>query len=71
MIPNFTSLDEALAQTSANRSNGHQRADVLGRNELVAQHGTALANSTEKPADRDAAASVTRTVRDLLLPVTS
>lgn len=27
MIPNFTSLDEALAQTSANRSNGHQRAD--------------------------------------------
>ena len=30
---------------------------------------TALANSTEKPADRDDA-SVTRTVRDLLLPVT-
>jgi hypothetical protein len=27
MIPNFTSLDEALAQTSANGSNGHQRAD--------------------------------------------
>jgi len=27
MIPNFTSLDEALVQTSANRSNGHQRAD--------------------------------------------
>jgi hypothetical protein len=27
MIPNFTSLDEALAQTFANRSNGHQRAD--------------------------------------------
>ena len=26
MIPNFTSLDEALAQTSANGSNGHQRA---------------------------------------------
>jgi anti-sigma B factor antagonist len=70
VIPNFTSLDEALAQTSANRSNGHQRADVLGRNELVARPSTALANSTEKPADRDAA-SVIRTVPDLLLPVMS
>jgi anti-sigma B factor antagonist len=27
MIPNFTSLDEALAQTSASRLNGHQRAN--------------------------------------------
>jgi anti-sigma B factor antagonist len=26
MIPTFTSLDQALAQTSANGSNGHQRA---------------------------------------------
>ena len=26
MIPNFTSLDQALAQTFANGSNGHQRA---------------------------------------------
>ena len=26
MIPNFTSLEEALAQTSANGSNGHRRA---------------------------------------------
>ena len=40
MIPNFTSLDEALAQTSANGSNGRRRADVLRGNELVAQHGT-------------------------------
>ena len=40
MIPNFTSLDEALAQTPANGWGGHRRADVLGRNELVAQpHG--------------------------------
>jgi STAS domain len=39
MIPTFTSLDQALAQTSANGSNGHQRADALGGNELVAQHG--------------------------------
>jgi anti-sigma B factor antagonist len=28
MIPNFTSLEEALAQTSANGSNGHRRADT-------------------------------------------
>src|SRR6476469_5115749 len=28
MIPNFTSLEEALAQTSANGSNGHRRADA-------------------------------------------
>lgn len=27
MIPNFTSLDEALAQTSPNGSNGHRRPD--------------------------------------------
>ena len=39
MIPNFTSLDEALAQTSANGRGGRRRADVLGGNELVAQHG--------------------------------
>jgi anti-sigma B factor antagonist len=26
MIPNFTSLEEALARTSANRPNGHRRA---------------------------------------------
>ena len=70
MIPNFTSLGEALAQTSADGSDGRRRADVLGGNELVAQPGTALANSTEKPADRDAA-SVIRTVWDLLLPVMS
>jgi anti-sigma B factor antagonist len=27
IIPNFTSLEEALAQTSAHGSNGHRRAD--------------------------------------------
>ena len=26
IIPNFTTLEEALAQTSANGSNGHRRA---------------------------------------------
>ena len=44
MIPNFTSLDQALAQTSADGSNGRQRADgaPMGseKNGLVAQHGT-------------------------------
>ena len=44
MIPNFTSLDQALAQTSADGSNGRQRADgtPMGSEEngLVAQHGT-------------------------------
>jgi hypothetical protein len=28
IIPNFTTLEEALAQTSANGSNGHRRASV-------------------------------------------
>ncbi len=44
MIPNFTSLDQALAQTSADGSNGHRRADGAPegseQNGLVAQHGT-------------------------------
>jgi hypothetical protein len=44
MIPNFTSLDQALAQTSADGSNGPRRADGAPEgseeNRLVAQHGT-------------------------------
>ena len=39
MSPNFSSLDQALAQTSADWRGGRRRADVLGGNELVAQHG--------------------------------
>ena len=43
IIPNFTSLDQALAQASANGSNGHRRADgAPGDSEqdgLIAQHG--------------------------------
>jgi anti-sigma B factor antagonist len=39
MIPTFTSLDQALAQTSANGPDGRRRADALRGNELVAQHG--------------------------------
>ena len=42
MIPNFTTLDEALAQTSADGSNGHRRADGAPEGSeqdgLVAQH---------------------------------
>lgn len=44
MIPNFTSLDEALAQTSADRSGSRRRADDApegsDENGLVVQHGT-------------------------------
>jgi hypothetical protein len=44
MIPNFTSLDQALAQTSADGPNGHRRADGAPegseQNGLLAQHGT-------------------------------
>ena len=44
MIPTFTSLDQALAQTSADLSNGRRRADGAPEgseeNGLVAQHGT-------------------------------
>jgi STAS domain-containing protein len=42
MIPNFTTLDEALAQTSADGPNGHRRADGAPEgsqeNKLVAQY---------------------------------
>ena len=42
IIPNFTSLDQALTQTSANGPNGHQRADCAPQgsqqDRLVAQH---------------------------------
>ena len=42
MIPNFTTLDEALAQTSAHEPNGHRRADGAPEggqeNKLVAQY---------------------------------
>ena len=44
MIPNFTSLDQALAQPPADGPGGHRRADGApeGSQEtgLVAQHGT-------------------------------
>jgi anti-sigma B factor antagonist len=44
MIPNFTSLDQALAQTSADGPGGHRRADGAPEGSeqdgLLAQHGT-------------------------------
>jgi anti-sigma B factor antagonist len=44
VIPNFTSLDQALAQTSADGPGGHRRADGAPegseQNGLLAQHGT-------------------------------
>ena len=48
IIPNFTSLDQALAQTSANGSNGHRRPDGAPKgseeNGLVAQHAISELN---------------------------
>jgi hypothetical protein len=42
MIPDFTILDEAIAQTSADGPNGHRRADGAPEgsqeNKLVAQY---------------------------------
>ena len=39
MIPNFTTLDEALAQTSADGPDGRRRTNALGGKDLVAQYG--------------------------------
>jgi len=46
MIPNFTSLDQALAQTSADRPNGHRRPD--GAPEGSEQNGL-VAHGTSEP----------------------
>ena len=43
MIPTFASLDQALARTSANGSNGHQRADRIPR--LTVRSGTQRARA--------------------------
>ena len=52
MIPNFTILDEALAQTSADGPNGHRRADGAPEgsqeNKLVAQYAISELDE-EKP----------------------
>ena len=57
MIPNFTSLDQALARTSPSGSNGHRRpGDDLEGSEAKTtgtRRGTAPADSTEKRSTRD------------------
>ena len=64
MIPNFTILDEALAQTSADGPNGHRRADGAPEgsqeNELVAQYAISELDE-EKPM---AAASASMGIPD-------
>ena len=56
IIPNFTSLEEALAQTSANGSNGPHpdRTDRTAIGEPMAdlKDSRARAESTNEPADR-------------------
>ena len=52
MIPNFTSLDEALARTSASRSNGGRRAS------REPESSTVLADLTKAPADHGACANM-------------
>jgi anti-sigma B factor antagonist len=74
----LTSIDRMIPPSPASTrpSRKHPRTGRTAAGELTPSEGmsswpgTALANSTEKPADRDAA-SVIRTVRDLLLPVMS
>jgi anti-sigma B factor antagonist len=52
MIPTFTSLEEALARTSANGSNGHRRAS------RGPESSTVLADLTKAPADHRACANM-------------
>jgi anti-sigma B factor antagonist len=54
MIPNFTSLEEALARTSANGSNGHRHAS------RGPESSTVLADLTKAPADHGACANMAR-----------
>jgi len=60
MIPNFTTLDEALTQTSADGPNGHRRADGAPEgsqeNKLVAQY--AISELDEKKPMAVASASL-------------
>jgi anti-sigma B factor antagonist len=58
MIPNFTSLDDALAHTSPGVSNGHRRPDdgpeALRRRPPAPRRGSAPAAPAKKRADRHA-----------------
>ncbi len=56
MIPSFTSLDQALAQTSADRSNGRRRADGAPeggeQNALFAHRGVSELDGETSDHDR-------------------
>jgi anti-sigma B factor antagonist len=52
MIPNFTSLDEALAHTSANGLNGRGRTDDGPYGRATKMAGTAAQPGTSGPAGR-------------------
>ena len=60
VIPNFTSLDQALAQTSADGPGGpgERTAHLRAANRTGSSRSTARANLTQKPADRGACASI-------------
>jgi anti-sigma B factor antagonist len=62
VIPNFTSLDQALAQhpTTGRTATGELTAHLRTAKRTGSSRSTALASWTEKPADRDACASVAR-----------
>jgi anti-sigma B factor antagonist len=57
MIPTFTSLDQALAQTSANGSNGHQRAGRTAP-DLPSDRGRSGLRRPSKPTGGTAALAV-------------
>ena len=63
MIPNFTSLDEALAQTSANESNGSNGPNGHRRADGGPEGSPALAGSTKQPSDRGWVARTTSMFR--------
>ena len=62
IIPNFTNLEEALAQTSANgrMAIGQLPARLRTANRTGSSRSTPSASLTQKPADRGACASAAR-----------
>jgi anti-sigma B factor antagonist len=60
MIPNFASLKEALAHTSAGGSNGRPRSDGRPERSAVKTTGTAARHGTSGPAEKRADRHATR-----------
>jgi anti-sigma B factor antagonist len=54
MIPNFTSLDEALAHTAPNGSNGHRQPDYGPEDSAAKTTGTARGTTSADPAEKRA-----------------